>query len=39
MDFHFDEDRTDPQMKERFTVNPFISTTNQMYATITRSYE
>ena len=39
MDFHFDEDRTDPIMKERFTVNPFISTTNQMYATITRSYE
>ncbi|HEY4194739.1 MAG TPA: polysaccharide deacetylase family protein [Mucilaginibacter sp.] len=39
MDFHFDEDRTDPIMKERFTVNPFISTPNQMYATITRSYE
>ena len=39
MDFHFNEDRTDPIMKERFTVNPFISTTNQMYATITRSYE
>jgi peptidoglycan/xylan/chitin deacetylase (PgdA/CDA1 family) len=39
MDFHFDDDRSDPTMKERFTVNPFISTTNQMYATITRNYE
>jgi peptidoglycan/xylan/chitin deacetylase (PgdA/CDA1 family) len=39
MDFHFDEDRSDPIMRERFTVNPFISTPNQMYATITRTYE
>ncbi|MGZ3833776.1 MAG: polysaccharide deacetylase family protein [Mucilaginibacter sp.] len=39
MDFHFDEDRKDPMMRERFTVNPFISTVNQMHATITGSYE
>jgi peptidoglycan/xylan/chitin deacetylase (PgdA/CDA1 family) len=39
MDFHFDEDCFDPTMRERFTVNPFISTNNQMYATITRKYE
>jgi peptidoglycan/xylan/chitin deacetylase (PgdA/CDA1 family) len=39
MDFHFEEDRLDPIMKERFTVNPFISPANQMHATITRSYE
>ena len=39
MDFHFAVDRNDPAMRERFTVNPFISTNNQMYATITRRYE
>lgn len=39
MDFHYDEDHTDAAMKERFTVNPFISTSNQMRATITRRYE
>jgi peptidoglycan/xylan/chitin deacetylase (PgdA/CDA1 family) len=39
MDFHFKNDHTDPVMKERFTVNPFINTTNQMHATITRKYE
>ena len=39
MDFHFPEDHIDPIMKERFTVNPFISTPNQMRATITKSYE
>jgi peptidoglycan/xylan/chitin deacetylase (PgdA/CDA1 family) len=39
MDFHFAQDHSNPVMKERFTVNPFISTPNQMRATITRSYE
>ncbi|HEY4323702.1 MAG TPA: polysaccharide deacetylase family protein [Mucilaginibacter sp.] len=39
MDFNFLEDDEDVTMRERFTVNPFISTNNQMYATITRSYE
>jgi len=39
MDFHFAEDHLDPIMKERFTVNPFINTPNQMHATITGSYE
>ncbi len=39
MDFHYQTDHADPAMKERFTVNPFISTVNQMHATITRKYE
>jgi peptidoglycan/xylan/chitin deacetylase (PgdA/CDA1 family) len=39
MDFHYETDHADPAMKERFTVNPFISTVNQMHATITRKYE
>jgi peptidoglycan/xylan/chitin deacetylase (PgdA/CDA1 family) len=39
MDFHFAEDHANVAMRERFTVNPFISTHNQMYATITRRYE
>ncbi len=39
MDFHFAEDHANVTMRERFTVNPFISTNNQMYATITRRYE
>jgi peptidoglycan/xylan/chitin deacetylase (PgdA/CDA1 family) len=39
MDFHYNEDHADPTMKERFTVNPFISTPNQMRATITRKYD
>jgi peptidoglycan/xylan/chitin deacetylase (PgdA/CDA1 family) len=38
MDFHYPEDEHDPALRERFTVNPFISPNNQMYATITRSY-
>jgi len=37
--FHFPGDNNDPALRERFTVNPFISPNNQMYATITRSYE
>lgn len=39
MDFHFEEDSQDPCMRERFTVNPFLSPVNQMHATITRSYD
>lgn len=39
MDFHSAEDKADPAMKERFTVNPFINTLNQMRATVTRRYE
>jgi peptidoglycan/xylan/chitin deacetylase (PgdA/CDA1 family) len=39
MDFYFGDDHNDPAMRERFTVNPFISTNNQMYATVTRRYE
>ncbi len=38
-DFLFAEDHNDITMRERFTVNPFISTSNQMYATIARRYE
>ena len=39
MDFNFEQDKNDAAMRERFTVNPFISTPNQMHATITRRYE
>jgi peptidoglycan/xylan/chitin deacetylase (PgdA/CDA1 family) len=39
MDFLFTDDKQDPLMRERFTVNPFISPNNQMYATINRQYE
>jgi peptidoglycan/xylan/chitin deacetylase (PgdA/CDA1 family) len=39
MNFHNAADNEDTTMRERFTVNPFISTNNQMYATITRKYE
>jgi len=39
MDFYFYEDNEDITMRERFTVNPFISPINQLYATITRRYE
>ena len=38
-DFLFEADHADQAMRERFTVNPFISPANQMHATITRSYE
>lgn len=36
--FHFPEDQSNPAMRERFIVNPFISVDNQMLATIKRSY-
>ncbi len=39
MDFLYPEDKTDTMMKERFTINPFISTANQMRATIKGHYE
>jgi len=38
LDFYFEEDRSDPALRERFVVNPFVSVTNQMIATIKRSY-
>jgi peptidoglycan/xylan/chitin deacetylase (PgdA/CDA1 family) len=39
MDFLLDTDQYDGAIRERFTVNPFISPINQMHATITRRYE
>jgi peptidoglycan/xylan/chitin deacetylase (PgdA/CDA1 family) len=39
MDFLNNQDANDTSMRERFTVNPFISANNQMYATITKTYE
>lgn len=39
MDFLFKEDAEDLSMRERFTVNPFISANNQLYATVTKAYE
>jgi peptidoglycan/xylan/chitin deacetylase (PgdA/CDA1 family) len=38
LDFFFEEDRSDPVLRERFVVNPFVSVTNQMFATIKRTY-
>ena len=37
-DFLFDEDSSDDTMRERFTVNPFISVNNQMIANIKGTY-
>jgi peptidoglycan/xylan/chitin deacetylase (PgdA/CDA1 family) len=39
MDFYYMEDKQDSSMRERFTVNPYISVNNQMHATITGRYE
>jgi peptidoglycan/xylan/chitin deacetylase (PgdA/CDA1 family) len=39
MDFLFKDDTEDLNMRERFTVNPFISANNQLYATVTKAYE
>ena len=39
MDFQSPEDQHDHTLRERFTVNPFITPINQMHATITRRYE
>ena len=38
LDLYFPEDSCDPALRERFVVNPYISTTNQMIATIKRTY-
>ena len=38
LDFHFREDHADQAMRERFTVNPFISINNQMIAIIKGTY-
>jgi peptidoglycan/xylan/chitin deacetylase (PgdA/CDA1 family) len=38
LDFYHEEDQHDPMMRERFTVSPLVSTNNQMYASIIRSY-
>ncbi|MDB5118409.1 MAG: hypothetical protein JWQ79_3901 [Mucilaginibacter sp.] len=39
MDFFFENDAADKTMRERFTVNPFISPVNQLYATLNRRYD
>jgi peptidoglycan/xylan/chitin deacetylase (PgdA/CDA1 family) len=39
MDFFYPEDSHDNSLRERFTVNPFISVNNQMYATVVGRYE
>jgi peptidoglycan/xylan/chitin deacetylase (PgdA/CDA1 family) len=38
-DFNDEGDSQNTLLRERFTVNPFISVNNQMYATVTGSYE
>jgi len=38
-DFHFEDDKTDATLKERLTINPFISVINQMHANITGNYD
>jgi peptidoglycan/xylan/chitin deacetylase (PgdA/CDA1 family) len=37
-DFLFETDAEDKTMRERLTINPFISTINQMHANITGHY-
>ena len=39
MDFLFPEDDADPTLRERFTVNPYITVNNQMIAIIKGKYE
>ena len=39
LDFYNEEDKHDSVMHERFTINPLITTNNQMYATIMGRYE
>lgn len=39
MDFYNDADGQDETMRERLTVNPFISPVNQLYASITCKYD
>jgi len=38
-DFQYQQDHDDATMRERFTVNPFISVNNQMYAIVKHRYE
>jgi len=38
-DFLFHDDKYDTTLKERFTINPFISNINQMHANITGNYK
>jgi len=38
LDYYFDQDNSDPALRERFVINPYISTTNQMIATIKKTY-
>jgi peptidoglycan/xylan/chitin deacetylase (PgdA/CDA1 family) len=38
LDFLYPEDSADASLRERFTVNPFISVANQMHATLKGSY-
>lgn len=37
-DFNRPEDGAEPSLRERLTINPFISTTNQTYANISGTY-
>ncbi|MFA6085043.1 polysaccharide deacetylase family protein [Mucilaginibacter sp.] len=37
-EFNIPQDQSEPALRERLTINPFISTTNQMYATIRGEY-
>jgi peptidoglycan/xylan/chitin deacetylase (PgdA/CDA1 family) len=39
LDFLYTEDKADASMRERFTVNPYISVVNQMYAIVKGKYE
>jgi peptidoglycan/xylan/chitin deacetylase (PgdA/CDA1 family) len=39
MDLLYEEDKLDAAMRERLTMNPYISVNNQMYATVTGHYE
>ncbi|MCR8559976.1 polysaccharide deacetylase family protein [Mucilaginibacter sp. BJC16-A38] len=38
-DFSNEADKDKTEMRERLTINPFISVNNQMYATVTGNYE
>lgn len=38
-EFLFPDDAIDPMLRERLTINPFISNINQVYANITGNYE
>ena len=38
-EFRYPDDGTDPALRERLTINPFISNINQMHANITGNYK